>query len=106
MAAWLVLAAGCWLYLHSSEPTQRILILLCGASLAMWIVTAGKLYLVPFQNWGPWFERYPPETERWFESLRTLADWFCLMVALLIPSVLNLIPGLQKPAPQEDPLPA
>ena len=105
IAAWLVLAAGCWLYLHSNEPTQRILILLCGASLAMWIVAVGKWYLVPLQDWGPWFERYAPETERWFESLRTLADWFCLVIALLIPSALNLLPKKVTP-PQEELNPA
>ena len=104
LAAWLVLAAGCWLYLHSNEPTQRILILLCGASLAMWIVAVGKWYLVPLQDWGPWFERYAPETERWFESLRTLADWFCLVVALLIPSLLNLLPK-KLTSPQEELIP-
>ena len=106
IAAWLILAAGCWLYLRSREQTQRVLILLGGATLAMWIVTAGKLYLVPLQNWGPWFERYPPEIERWFESGRTIADWLCLVITLLIPSLLNLLPGKQKMVPQEEPVPA
>ena len=71
----------------------------------MWIVAAGKLYLVPLQNWGPWFERYPPETERWFESGRTIADWLCLVVALLIPSLLNLLPSKQKELSQEESVP-
>jgi hypothetical protein len=106
IAAWLSLAVGCWLYFHSSEPTQRILILICGATLAMWIVGVGKWVLVPLQNWGPWFERYAPETERWFESLRTLADWFCLVVALVIPAILNLLPQNRQATPQEDPIPA
>jgi hypothetical protein len=104
IAAWLVLAAGCWLYLHTRGQTQRILILLCGATLAMWIVAAGKFYLVPFQKWGPWFERFPPDTERWFESLRTLADWFCLVVALLLPSLLKLLPQNLEKTPREDPI--
>ena len=105
IAAWLILAAGCWLYLRSREQTQRLLILLGGATLAMWIVAAGKLYLVPLQNWGPWFEWYPPETERWFESGRTIADWLCLVIALLMPSLLNLLPGKQKTIFQEESVP-
>jgi hypothetical protein len=106
IAAWISLAIGCWLYLHSSEPTQRILILLCGATLAMWIVAVGKWFLVPLQNWGPWFEHYPPESERWFESLRTLVDWFCLVVALVIPALLNLLPQKPKLIQREEPIPA
>jgi hypothetical protein len=102
IAAWLVLTAGCWLYLYYREQNQRILILLGGATLAMWIVAAGKLYLVPLQNWEPWFERYPPETECWFESGRTIADWFCLVIALLIPLLLNLLPGKQNTTSQEE----
>ena len=104
IAAWLSLAVGCWLYLHSKVQTQRILILLCGATLAMWIVAVGKWYLVPLQNWGPWFERYAPETERWFESGRTVADWFCLVITLMIPALLNLLPRKQKITPQEEPV--
>jgi hypothetical protein len=104
IAAWLSLAVGCWLYLHSREQYQRILILLCGATLAMWIVAVGKWYLVPFQSWGPWFERYAPETERWFESGRTLADWFCLVITLMIPALLNLLPRKQKITPHEEPV--
>jgi len=102
IATWLVLAVGSWLYLHSREQFQRILILLCGATLAMWIVTTGKWFLVPHQNWGPWFERFPPETERWFESGRTIADWLCFVVALLIPALLNLLPKKPKTGSNED----
>ncbi|MGD8404018.1 MAG: hypothetical protein PVJ21_10180 [Anaerolineales bacterium] len=104
IAAWLVLATGCWLYLRSRQQSQCIFILLGGATLAMWIVAAGKLYLVPLQNWGPWFERYPPNTERWFESGRTIADWLCLMIALLAPSMLILLPGKHKKISQEKPI--
>jgi hypothetical protein len=104
IAAWLVLAAGCWFYLRSKDPTHRILILLGGASLAMWIVAAGKFYLVPFQNWHPWIENYPPKTERWFESLSMLADWVCLVVALLLPSLLKLLPQKHGALPEQGPV--
>jgi hypothetical protein len=103
IAAWGCLGLGCWLYLRSREQKQRIIILLCGATLAMWIVAVGKWYLVPLQNWAEWFERYDPGAERWFEFGRTIADWCCLVIALLIPSLLTLLPRSQKTTPEEKP---
>lgn len=104
LAAWVSLAAGSWLYLRAREKYQRILILLAGATVAMWIVAVGKWYLVPLQNWTGWFERYAPETERWFEAGRTIADWFCLVVALLLPALLSLLRRTQGVTLQEDPV--
>jgi hypothetical protein len=92
LGSWIFLAIGCLLYLHSQEKNQRILILLCGATLAMWIVAVGKWVLVPIQVWEPYFESHPPETERWFEFYRTMAEWICIVIALLAPALLNLLP--------------
>ena len=100
-AAWLSLGIGGWFYLRARDQKQRLIILLCGATLAMWIVAVGKWMLVPSQNWHPWLEQHPADTERWFESLRTLADWLCLSVALLIPSLLNLFPQKHKVMAEE-----
>jgi len=100
-AAWLSLGIGGWFYLRARTQKQRLITLLCGATVAMWIVAVGKWVLVPSQNWGPWFGRHPAETERWFESLRTLVDWLCLSAALLIPSLLNLFPQQPKVMPEE-----
>lgn len=102
-ASWLSLGIGCWAYLHSQEKYQRILILLCGATLAMWIVAVGKWILVPIQDWGPYFKSYPPETERWFEFFRTMAEWICIVAALLAPALLDLLPRTPKPIPEENP---
>ena len=96
IAAWICLGLGAWLYLRSKQHKARLIILLCGATLAMWIVALGKWMLVPQQNWEVWFQRFPPESERWFESLRTLADWFCLFIALLLPAFLSLLPKYQE----------
>lgn len=101
IAAWISLSIGCWLYLHAGEQYQRILILLCSATLAMWIVAAGKWFLVPHQNWP-----VNLEAERPFEALRTLASWICILAALMAPALLNLLPRIQKPTLQEDSKPA
>ena len=102
LASWIFLAIGCLLYLHSQEKYQRILILLCGATLAMWIVAVGKWVLVPIQVWGPYFESHPPETERWFEFYRTMAEWICIVIALLAPALLTLLPTSPPQNVQEE----
>jgi hypothetical protein len=58
----------------------------------MWIAALGKWYLVPLQDWPGWFERYNSEIERWFEPGRTVADWICILAALLAPVLLKLLP--------------
>jgi hypothetical protein len=103
IAAWTCLGLGAWLYLRTKERRARLLILLCGATLAMWIVAIGKWVLVPQQSWEIWFEHYPAQTERWFESLRTIADWFCLTIALLLPSLLRWLPQDRNLIPEEEP---
>ena len=102
LASWIFLAIGCLLYLHSQEKYQRILILLCGATLAMWIVAVGKWFLVPIQDWGPYFESHPPETERWFEFYRTIAEWICIVIVLLAPALLNFLPTSPPQNVQEE----
>lgn len=98
-AAWISLALGCWLYLESREPIQRILILLCGATLAMWIVAGGKWVLTPLQTWP-----VNLESERWFESLSAMVSWVAIIVVLMIPVLLNLLPQRRKSIPNENPV--
>jgi len=88
---WIFLTIGCLLYLRSREKKQRIMILLCGATLAMWVVAVGKWVLVPIQVWGT-HQLPPPESERWFEFYRTMAEWICILIALLSPALLSLLP--------------
>lgn len=92
LAAWIFLAIGCLLYLYAKEKSQRILILLCGATLAMWIIAVGKWFLVPIQDWGAYSITHPPETERWLEFYRTMAEWICIVIALLSPALLRFLP--------------
>ena len=102
LASWIFLAIGCLLYLHSQEKYQRILILLCGATLAMWIVAVGKWVLVPIQDWGPYFASHPPETERWFVFYRTIVGWICIVIVLLAPALLNFLPTSPPQNVQEE----
>ena len=99
--SWLCLGIGCWLYLRTSDQQKRILILFCGATLALWILAIGKWYLVPLQNWEIWFEWHPSETERWFEAGSVIADWLVLMIVMGIPALFPRLP--QKTTPQEEP---
>jgi exosortase O len=89
----LALAAGAWGYLRSSSPFRRLLALVAGVTAAFAIMGVAKYFLLPLQDWSIWFERYPPDTERWFESLREIATWFWMVMMLLTPVVLRRRPG-------------
>lgn len=102
LAAFLCLGIGCWLYLRAPGQKQRFIILLTGATLAMWIVAVGKWVLVPSQNWGPWFESHPTDETRWFESLSMIANWLCLMVAMLVPPLINMVARMKISDSQQD----
>ena len=102
LAAWISLGIGCLLYLYSRDKTRRILLLLSGATLAMWIVATGKWFLVPIQDWGPNVIVNPVETERWFEFYGTLVEWICIVIALLSPAVLRFLPTSQAFNSQEE----
>jgi hypothetical protein len=96
IAAWFCLAIGCWLYLNSNNLYGRIVFLLIGATSAMWVVATGKWFIIPLQNWPIWFNNHPPETERLFSAGNALAGWVCIVIALLVPSLLKLLPRTQK----------
>lgn len=92
-ALMLALAAGAWGYLRSRSSGKRILALLAGATVAFAIMGVAKFFLIPLQEWPGWFDRYPPETERYFESLREIATWFWMVAMLLAPVALRRRPG-------------
>jgi hypothetical protein len=85
------LAAGAWAYLRAATPGRRTLALLAGLTACMAIMGIGKYILVPQQDWPVWFSHYPPESERWFESLRTIATWFWAALMVGLPGVLQTL---------------
>jgi hypothetical protein len=96
IACWASLALGAWAYLRSGSSGKRILALLVGVTLAYWIAAIGKWYLVPLQSWETWFRWVDPETYRWFESWRTLAEWGWAILFMLAPSLLTLLPRVPE----------
>jgi len=97
----LSLAAGAWGYLRSASSRKRLLALLAGVILAMSSMTVGKWIIVPRQDWPVWFGWHPVETERWFESLRTLVEAGWMLVVISIPALLNLLPRPAQPVSSE-----
>jgi hypothetical protein len=97
VAGMLSLALGAWTYLRGKTTRRRMLALLSGMTLAMWIMAIGKWVIVPRQDWPLWFGWHPPESERWFESLGEVIAWVWMMVALLAPALLALLPRPQEP---------
>jgi hypothetical protein len=95
-AAFVGLAIGAWFYLRAKGRNMRILALVGGVTAAMWIVTVGKWILVPMQNWP-----VNLESERIFESLRTIGSWIVTIAALMAPALLTLLPSSPKPTIEE-----
>ena len=97
-AGMLSLALGAWFYLQGKTIARRILPLLAGATLAMWIMAVGKWLIVPRQDWPVWFGWHPVEVERWFESGGEMITWVWVLAALSAPALLGLLPGAKEPA--------
>lgn len=92
------LALGAWGYLRAKSPAMRTLALLAGLTVCLASMGVGKYYLVPLQEWGPWLQSHPPESERWFEALRTIAIWFWAALFVGLP---GLVQALRKPPPDQ-----
>jgi hypothetical protein len=87
----IALAAGAWAYLRIEHSGRRVLALIAGLTLCMAIMGVGKYFLVPLQDWPVWTSNYPPESERWFESLRTIVSWFWAVVVVGLPGLLQVV---------------
>ena len=96
VAGMLSLALGAWTYLRGKTTRRCMLALLSGMTLAMWTMAIGEWVIVPRQDWPVWFGWHPPESERWFESLREVIAWVWMMLALLAPASLGLLPRARE----------
>jgi hypothetical protein len=103
LGSMLALAAGAWGYLRAGTPQRRTLWLLVGITVCMAIMGVGKYFLVPLQDWPVWFSRHPVETERWFESLRTIATWFWMALFIGLPGFAQSLRRSALDAPLEQP---
>ncbi len=91
ISAFIFLAMGAWGYLRSKDSRRRLLSLVFGLMLAMITISIGKWILLPQQNWPVWFSWHHPQTERWFESLRTLIELGWMMIMLAMPGLLGIL---------------
>jgi len=82
LASMIALALGAWGYLRAKTAEMRTLALLAGLTVCMAVMGVGKYFLVPLQDWDPWLPGHPPETERAFESLRTIVTWFWIALTI------------------------
>jgi hypothetical protein len=58
----------------------------------MGTIAAGKWLIVPLQNWPQWLAWHPPQVERRFESLRTVAEMGWMLLVIAAPALLALWP--------------
>jgi hypothetical protein len=96
--AFTCLAIGGLIYLCVGGKTRRILALIAGVTAAMGIIAVGKWIIVPLQNWP-----VNLESERIFETLRTIVSWVVTIVVLMAPALINFIPRPKQavPIPEE-----
>jgi hypothetical protein len=95
------LALGAWGYLKAGTIGRRTLALLGGLTGCMLVMGVGKYILVPQQDWSYWLSTHPPESERWFESLRTIATWFWAALAVGLPGLIQVLRRRPPAIPQE-----
>lgn len=92
LAAMMILVAGGWMYLRVHHLWQRALILSAAFTLAMGVAAIGKAILFASADWPyPRFS-FTPRTE----AVSTVIMWAWLMVAILVPALLNLLPDPER----------
>jgi len=77
--AFLVLALGTWLYLHN-KTSGSALALFGAMSLAMFIAAAGKVILLPTQDWLFFVDPVSWKTE----AMYTINTWIWLALIMLL----------------------
>jgi hypothetical protein len=101
-SAWTCLALGAWLYLRGKGQVQRILALLSGTTVALWIVALAKWMLVPLQKWPTGYPIAPSVTSRWVETGDTLLFWLFMMGVLIAPALTKWLPPSPDPVAVEE----
>jgi hypothetical protein len=86
LAAIACLVGGAWGFYRARSQPRALLALLIGVSLAFLVVSAGKWWLVPMQNWDGWLVDHPARIERWYEALSALVTLAWMWALLLAPA--------------------
>jgi hypothetical protein len=88
LLAFLVLAVGAWLYLHSHGEWNRFGVLFVAMTLAMFVATVGKAILVPTQDWPITIDAGLAEAE----AKNTIMMWGWFALTMLVPLVIRFLP--------------
>lgn len=86
LLAFLVLALGAWVYLHSNSVWKRFGALFGALTLVMFIAAAGKAILVPTQSWPITIDPALSISE----AKHTIITWIWLALAMLVPLGINI----------------
>jgi len=84
--AFLVLALGTWLYLNNKHEWKRFGSLFGAMTLVMFIAAAGKVILLPTQDWLSFVDSVSWKAE----AMYTVNTWIWLALIMLLTSALNL----------------
>jgi len=86
--AFLILILGAWFYLRGEDKWKKFMMLFGGLTLSMFIGAAGKVFLLPMQDW---LVHIDPSYWK-VEVMATIIMWMWLALIMLIPIALNLLP--------------
>lgn len=92
------LAIGSFFYLHCPQGWQRMLALLAGISLAMFIGAAGEFQTMTDRVGANLLQASDLGGEFLLESGRLVVVWCWLVVLLLAPGILNILPPPKEPS--------
>jgi hypothetical protein len=93
IASLLCLAAGGWLYLRSEQNRRRILALIGGLTLAVWIAALGTWLSLPGAQGSIYALLNPGVAGSVSEAGRVLLAWMTMIIALLLPRFLSRLPA-------------
>lgn len=93
--AFLILAAGGWLYLGNDEPWKKFLCLYVGVALSMLTAAVGKAIILPIQDWPIFIDPSSWKTE----AMSTIIMWMWLALILCLPLALRLLPRSESSSP-------
>jgi len=92
IASLLFMAAGAWLFMRRPLPCQRVLFLLGGLSLALWVVATDRWQALPDLRSAAEFHWQPLAPAQRLEAYPVLLHWAWMSAVLLLPVLIKLLP--------------
>jgi hypothetical protein len=101
IASRICLFIGAWIYFTKEDQRKRILALLVGTTFFFGIAAVGQGVVLPQQSWGA-FYGYDHWTYRRVILSSTLTGWVSALFFMMVPALINLLPGSKQVTPKPE----